>query len=297
MTAQIGTRAALRFGILTLQDAPLPELSQRWRHAEELGFDALYVADHVGDYRDLKGFWLDGWTALAYLATETTRIRIGTLVSNPILRHPVLLAKEAVALDHLSDGRLELGVGSGIAGFDHAAMGVDYWAPAERAARFAEYVEVLDGVLRSAGGSYRFRGRFFRTEGTPMHPGPVQRPRPPITVGGQSPTALRIAAALADCWNTHGPFGRSLEDVSAITRRQNRRLDELCRANGRDPSELRRSLLLFDALDAWASPDAFERMVRTFTDDGVEEFVVVWPPEHRLGLLDHIATHVIPALR
>lgn len=101
------TGRGLRFGILCLQDAPVPELANRWRLAGQLGFDLLYVADHTGDYRDLRGYWLDGWTVLTAIAAETTSIRIGTLVSNPILRHPVMLAKAAVAIDHLSSGRLE----------------------------------------------------------------------------------------------------------------------------------------------------------------------------------------------
>jgi alkanesulfonate monooxygenase SsuD/methylene tetrahydromethanopterin reductase-like flavin-dependent oxidoreductase (luciferase family) len=290
-------RTTLRFGMLVPQDAPLPTLVERWRRAEELGFDCVYVADHTADYRNLDGYWLEGWTVLAATAGATSRIRVGTLVSNPILRHPVLLAKEAVAVDQLSGGRLELGIGTGIAGFDHAAMGVDYWQPAERVARFAEYVEVVDGLLRSGSRSFRFAGRWFRTEGVAMSPGPVQRPRPPITVGGQSPTVLRVAAERADCWNTHGPFGAGAEEIFEITARQNQRLDELCRARGRDPAEVRRSLLLVDALDAWASPDALEGIVTRFTEAGVREFVVFWPPEDRVGLLERAGAEVLPRLR
>lgn len=288
------TGRGLRFGILCLQDAPVPQLADRWRLAEQLGFDLLYVADHTGDYRDLRGYWLDGWTVLAAMAAETTRIRIGTLVSNPILRHPVMLAKAAVAIDHLSSGRLELGIGTGIAGFDHAAVGVPYWSPKERVSRFREYIEVVDDVLRSSG-TYEFRGRWFNTNGTAMTPSPVQRPRPPITIAGQSPTVMRVAADRAECWNTHGPFGWTAEDILHLTRRQNEELDRLCAANGRDPSQLRRSLLLHDALDAWSSPDAFERIVSRFAAAGVEEFVVFWPPAGRLDLLEK-ATEVIAEL-
>ena len=103
-------REAVRFGIEVPQDAPFPTLVERWQRTEELGFDHLWVADHSadtrtdssGDYRDLDGTWFDGWTVLAVMAKETTRIRIGTLVSNPVLRPPALLAKEALTLDHLS---------------------------------------------------------------------------------------------------------------------------------------------------------------------------------------------------
>jgi alkanesulfonate monooxygenase SsuD/methylene tetrahydromethanopterin reductase-like flavin-dependent oxidoreductase (luciferase family) len=287
---------ALRFGVLVLQDAPLPELVGRWRLLEQLEFDALYVADHTADYRDVGGYWLEGWTVLTAMAQATERVRIGTLVSNPILRHPALLAKAAAAVDNVSGGRLELGIGTGIAGFDHAAMGVPYWPIKERLARFAEYVEVVDGVLRSDG-TYSFAGRFMSTENTAMNPRPVQRPRPPITLAGQSPSVLKVAARRADCWNTHGPFGASGDEILALTARQNRRLDGLCAEQGRDPRQVRRSLLMLDPLDAWSAADAFERIVSQFAEAGIREFVAFWPPEDRMDLLERVAGQVIPALR
>ena len=287
----------LKFGILVPQDASFPTLVKRWRRAEESGFDHLWVTDHAGDYRNLDGYWFDGWTALTAMAAETTRIRIGTLVSNPILRPPALLAKEAVTLDHLSGGRLELGIGTGIAGFDHAAMGIDYWSPRERAARFSEYVEIVDGLLRSPSRTYAFEGRYYRTRVAPMVPPPVQRPHPPITVGGQSPTVLRVAAERADCWNTHGPFGLGVDEILKITGQQNDRLDEMCTALGRDPGKLRRSLLLFGALDAWVRPDALETVVMRFRDVGISEFIVFWPASEQLELFERVVAEVIPALK
>lgn len=289
--------AELRFGIVVHQDAPLPMLVERFRRAEALGFDAAYVCDHSRDYRHPGGYWLDGWTVLAALAGETSKIRLGTLVSNPILRSPVLLAAQAVAVDHLSGGRLELGIGTGIAGFDHDAMGVPYWSPAERAARFAEYVQVVDGLLRDRAGAFVFEGRYHATKGVAMNPTPLQQPRPPITLGGQSPTVLRLAATHADCWNTHGPFDHDADSIFEVTRRQNRHLDELCRAASRDPRELRRSLLLHAALDAWASPDAFEANVTRFVDAGMREFVAFWPADDATALLEKTAVDVLPNLR
>ncbi len=121
------TPHALRFCVQVPQDAPYAELRDRWRRCEELCFDAVYVADHVRDPRDLGAYWLDGWTTLAALAEATSTIRVGVLVSSPILRDPAVLARAAVSIDHLSGGRLELGLGTGVAGFDHAAVGVPYW--------------------------------------------------------------------------------------------------------------------------------------------------------------------------
>jgi len=295
----------VRFGIEVPQDAPFPTLVERWQRTEELGFDHLCVADHSadtrtdssGNYRDLDGTWFDGWTVLAVMAKETTRIRIGTLVSNPILRPPALLAKEALTIDHLSGGRLELGIGTGIEPLDHATMGLDYWPPQERVDRFSEYVEAVDGLLSSPSRAYAFEGRYYRTREAAMGPPPVQRPRPPITVGGQSPTALRVAAQRADCWNTAGPLGVGMDRILETTLQQNELLDEMCVAFGRESTELRRSLFMVGALDAWASPDAVEQIVNRFGEIGIGEFVLFWPPDERLDLFEHVATEVIPALR
>jgi alkanesulfonate monooxygenase SsuD/methylene tetrahydromethanopterin reductase-like flavin-dependent oxidoreductase (luciferase family) len=280
-----------RFGVLVLQDAPFPTLAERWRRVEELGFDQLFVADHTGDYRDTPGgFWFDGWTVLAAMAAHTTNIRIGTLVSNPVLRPPAVLAKAAVTVDHLSDGRLELGIGTGIAPFDHAATGTESWSAGERSGRFAEYVEVVDGLLRGAGRPYSFDGRWYRSREASTVPGPLQRPRPPIIVAGQSPTVLRVAAARADAWNTHGPFGAGLDEIVKITRSQTRQLDELCAAAGRDPASLRRSLFLFAALDPWTSDVEPAAVIERFAEQArIAEFVVSWPGDDRVGDLERLA--------
>jgi alkanesulfonate monooxygenase SsuD/methylene tetrahydromethanopterin reductase-like flavin-dependent oxidoreductase (luciferase family) len=287
----------LRFGVYIVQDAPLDVLRRRWREAEELGFDDIWLADHTRDFRSSSGYWLDAWIVLGIMAVETTRVRIGTLVSNPILRPPAVLARLAATVDNLSGGRLELGIGTGIAGFDHDATGTPYWPIAERLARFAEYVTIVDELLCRAPGPVSYEGTFHRSVGLGLEPPPVQRPRPPLTVGGQSPAVLRVAAERADCWNTHGPFGRSVEEILDLTRRQNGRLDELCRSVGRDPAGLRRALLLYDALHAWSTPGAFETTVSAFSEAGISEFVVFWPEEDRRGLFERAALESMPAFR
>ncbi len=282
-----------RFGVLLNQDAPLSELRERWRRIEEMGFDQIFVADHSGDYRNLGGTWFDGWTVLAAMATDTGQVRIGTLVTNPILRGPALLAKEAVTVDHLSGGRLELGIGTGIAPFDHAAVGSDPWPPKERLGRFVEYVEIVDGLLRGAGRPYSFEGRWYRAEGAPTAPAPVQQPRPPIMVAGQSPTALRVAAERADAWNTHGPFGATLDEIVGLTRRQNASLDERCTAAGRDPGDVRRSALLFGPLDPWTSKVEATEIVERFAGAGISEFVVSWPSARHRGAFERFAADLL----
>ncbi len=290
--------AELRFGVLVLPDAPLSELERRWRTVEQWGFDAVYVADHSRDYRNLQGHWFDGWTVLALMAQATTAIRIGTLVTNPILRSPLLTAKAAVTVDHISGGRLELGIGTGIAPFDHAAAGVPYWPAKERVERYREYVEVLDGLLRSASRAFSYEGRYHRASDVALVPPPVQQPRPPIIIGGQSPTVRRVAAARGDGWNTHGPFGLGVDDILEVTARQNRELDEWCVELGRDPGVLRRSLLLFDALDPWGSPDLLAPLVERFAAVGMQEFIVFWPDSaEQLAVFDKVAADVLSRLR
>jgi alkanesulfonate monooxygenase SsuD/methylene tetrahydromethanopterin reductase-like flavin-dependent oxidoreductase (luciferase family) len=139
----------LRFGVLVVPDAPFPTLAERWRRGEELGFDFLFVADHYRHTRDPSLTWFEGWTVLAAMALQTSRVRIGPLVANPILRGPAVLAKAAAAVDHLSNGRLELAIGKGAEEFDHQAPGTRLWSPRERAARFREYIQVVDGALRN----------------------------------------------------------------------------------------------------------------------------------------------------
>jgi alkanesulfonate monooxygenase SsuD/methylene tetrahydromethanopterin reductase-like flavin-dependent oxidoreductase (luciferase family) len=153
----------------------------------------------------------------------------GTLVSNPVLRGPTLVAKAAHAVDQLSGGRLELGVGMGVEVFDHWEMGVSVWPAAERAARFREYVEIVDGVLRSWAEPFSFEGRYYRTRDAALAPAPVQRPRAPLTVGGRSPTLRSVAAEFADCWSTYGlPGEGSISEIAATTRRRNAELNERC---------------------------------------------------------------------
>jgi alkanesulfonate monooxygenase SsuD/methylene tetrahydromethanopterin reductase-like flavin-dependent oxidoreductase (luciferase family) len=288
---------ALRFGVMIFPDAPISDLTSRMRQAEEWGFDQLVLPDHIGDLRNLSGAWHDSWTLLAVAATVTHRIRIGALVGNPILRPPAVVAKQALTLDHLSTGRLDVGLGAGIFAFDHDATGTPTWQAKERMQRFDEYTQIVDGVLRGAGVPFNFDGQWLWAHAVPTAPGPVQQPRPPIVVGGQSPTILRVAAKRADVWNTHGPLHVSLDDLVTITGKQNRQLDDLCTTAGRDPRTLRRALTLFGAADPWSAPVTLDQIVDRFTRVGIEEFVIHWPSIHRSTELERLSLELIPTLR
>jgi alkanesulfonate monooxygenase SsuD/methylene tetrahydromethanopterin reductase-like flavin-dependent oxidoreductase (luciferase family) len=270
---------ATTFGLAVDVDAPFPELVQRARTAEALGFEALYVPDHSRPWRHDPlpgGLWFDAWTVLAAFAAETVTIRVGTLVSNPVLRPPDLLVREALSADHLSSGRLQLGIGTGIAGFDHEATGTPYWPLKERLARFREYVAFVDGGLRAPGGSFTVSGRFFTGRLTGLPP-PVQSPRLPITVAGASKVVRAVAVEQAECWNTHGAFGVAPEDLVDHLTGLNADVSARCEAAGRDPSSLRRSVLLFGSLSPWSRPGRLAELAELMTTIGYEELVVFWP--------------------
>jgi alkanesulfonate monooxygenase SsuD/methylene tetrahydromethanopterin reductase-like flavin-dependent oxidoreductase (luciferase family) len=295
----------LRFGCIVLQNRPLPELVQRWREVERLGLDSLWIADHLGSAARPDWPWYEGWTTLAAMAHETATIRIGTLVASITLRAPALMAKQAVTVDHLSGGRLELCIGAAGAALDHELVGESPWPPRERTERFREYVEVVDRLLRGAPGS--FDGRYYRVADFPLTPPPVQRPRPPLTIAAWSPRNIRLAAEVGDAWNTMGGRGLDTDQGFAAVRRQSEFLDQACAEIGRDPSTIRRSLLLHEfwiAEEPFASEAAFRELVDRYRSTGINEFVFYYPPEEwsrktrvERGLFEQLAAGVMPELR
>ncbi|UJB44937.1 LLM class flavin-dependent oxidoreductase [Streptomyces sp. A1-5] len=284
-----------KFGVMLYPDQPFPVLAERLGWLEELGFDQVFLPDHSADLRDPRHTWFDSWTVLAMAALSTRRIRIGTLVANQILRPPAQLAKQAIALDHMSGGRFELGVGAGLFAWDHHSVGGVPWPPGERVRRFADYLAIVDGVLR--GGVFSHPGTHLWARDVVTVPGSLQSPRLPLIVGGQSPTLVRVAAELADAWNTHGPPGATDKEVLRITTEQNARIDRLASAAGRDPSEIRRAYTIFGPWDPRAGRHGYEEIFERFGTAGVTEFVLDWPGERHAEEFARVAREVIPPLR
>lgn len=295
--AVIPETQVLKFGVLVYPDGGLPDIPRQFRWLEDLGFDQVLVPDHSADLRNRGGPWFDGWSLLPIAAHTTDRIRIGTLVSNPILRPPATLARQALTVDHLSGGRLDLGIGAGIFDWDHHAVGEEPWSPRERAGRFADYTAIVDGILSGTGDPLTYEGQWLHARDVATSPGSIQRPRPTIITGGQSPTVLRISAERADVWNTHGPIVDDPVEILETTARQNRHVDELCLAVGRDPHSLRRSFTSFGPFDVWKSDVSLESVVERFHPIGMTEFVIDPPPRDRLDEFEHLAREVLPALR
>lgn len=280
----------LRFGLCTDQNLPYQTLVERWQYFESLGFDSLWDCDHYVQPSRPTGPYYEGWTLLAALAACTKRARIGVLVSSNTFRHPALLAKEAATVDHISNGRLDLGIGAGWYVPEHEMYGLDFPPPAERVARFRECVEIVDALLRNEVTTYA--GKYYQLQDAAFRPGPVQQPRPPLVLGGSKPKMLRIVAEYADTWNAFG----SVEEM----RERNALLDAQCAAIGRDPKEISRSLYGWASMmgsDSWQSADAFTQIIGAYREAGVNEFILDAPGEDRFPLLERIAADIIPAMR
>ena len=292
----MATHSGLRFGIVTDQVLPFATLVERWQYFEQLGFDSVWDCDQINRLGGSVGPYFEAWTTLAALATRTERIRVGVLVSSNDLRHPALLAQQAVTVDHISNGRLELGFGAGGPRRrpEYERFGFPSLTPGELAERFREAVQVLDSLLRNE--TTTFAGRYYQLNEAFVRPRPVQRPRPPLTLAAQRPRTLRICAEYADAWNCYG----RVEEI----REHNQILDEHCALIGRNPREIRRSLyagperLASQGLpDAWQSPEAFEEVVRRYREVGIDEFIFDQPRPEQFPVLERIARGFIPRLR
>lgn len=165
------------FGIQTIQTWTWLELRDRWTWFESLGFDSLWLPDHFVPTARPEGPMFEAWTLLSALATQVSRVRIGILVSSNTFRHPALLAKQAVTIDHISEGRLELGVGAGWFRDEHEMFGLELQETGELVDRYAEALDLLDRYLGNDVTS--FEGEFYTLREAPNRPAPVQRPRPP----------------------------------------------------------------------------------------------------------------------
>ncbi len=293
----------LRFGIVTLQNVPLEELIKRWQSIDIMGFDSVWVGDHFVNYENPTESWFDGWALLPALACRTSRIRVG-IISSLSLRNPAMLARQALTVDHISNGRLDLGLGAGTTGDvdpSYKMIGVEDWTPPERTARFREVVEIVDQCLRNRVTTYN--GRYYQLENAAMAPPPVQKPRPPITIAAMGKSMLKVAASYAETWNSlGGEFNAPPESIVENLKRQTDFINEYCLKIGRAPATLRRSLLVWgsEALTVFESEEAFREAVNRYRHIGISEFMFFHPqtaPAISSRAFAEIATDVIPELR
>jgi F420-dependent oxidoreductase-like protein len=225
----------LRFGLKNSgQATTIQALRDVWRIADEAGFDHVWDFDHLasigadGTERPVY----EGWTLLAAIAASTQTVRLGCMVTGNTYRHPALLAKMAVTVDHLSGGRLEFGIGAAWAEAEHQMFGIE--GLDHRVGRLRESLEAITSLWTKD--RTTLNGRYYHFKDAIADPKPIQKPHPPIWIGGGGDLMLQVIARYADVWNVSGA---STPDAAAEL---SRKLDDACRKIGRDPGQLRRSV-------------------------------------------------------
>jgi len=273
----------MRFGIdVAQQRMEFAEIVTRVRAAEALGFEGAWGFDHfVPMYGEGPGNCFEGMTTLAALATATTRIRLGLLVTGVTYRHPSVLAAQALTVDHASGGRLELALGAAWYDAEHRQLGIEFPPTGQRFDRLEDTLEVLTRLFTGEVVSYE--GRHVRLDGAQLRPVPVQRPHPPIWVGGSGRRrTLPLAARYADVWHTYG----NPAQLSAL----GGTLDALAADCGRDPASITRASSL-SLSEPW---DEVRRAVAAMADVGVDYLVCGWPSEGG-ARVEEFAARVMPA--
>lgn len=273
----------MRFGIVILPQDPWATARRKWAEAETLGFDHAWTYDHLS-WRTLADQpWGATIPTLVAAAGVTSTIRLGTFVSSPNFRHPVTFAKDVATLDDISGGRVLLGIGSGGTGFDATVLGQQLLSPGQRHARFVEFVELLDELLRfepeGSGGVSR-DGDWFTAVGARMVGAPAQLPRVPFVLAANGPKGLGVVARHASAWVSTGPEGVTGDEWWASVAGLAARLDEAATAAGRDPLTIDRHLSIDSGgLYSLSSVAAFEDTVGRAAELGFTDVIAHWPRE------------------
>jgi len=308
----------IRFGVQTPnQNTTWAELRDTWKEAEALGFDSAWLYDHFAPiFGDIDGPCLEGWTTLAALATETTRMHIGLLVTGNTYRNPALVAKMATTVDQISGGRVILGIGAGWFEQEHEAYGFPFGTPKERAQRLGESLAVITKLWSEDHPT--FHGKYYTLEKAPFAPKNVQKPHPPIVVGGQGKQwIVPLVGRYADGYN-------ALPDVDPDGIRERRKIiADACARAGRAhcPTEVSvmlplvaitkiplagpvvrfgaRAVVKKETARAILadSPDAIAERIRAYADAGVTEVIINLRTPFDHDLLRRFATEVIPRVR
>jgi F420-dependent oxidoreductase-like protein len=275
----------VRFGLdISQHQLTWEQIVARAKLAEDAGLDGVWVFDHFKAlYGDPRGPSFEAWTLLAGLARETSRVRLGTLVTGMTHRHPSVLAAEVVTVDHLSGGRVECAVGAAWNEPEHRELGIPFPSAAERSDRLEEGVQVLRALFTQDEAT--FEGRHYRLDRATYRPRPVQQPHPPIWVGGNGPKrTLPIAGRHADVWHGWADDAAELAGQMAI-------IDRAAEEAGRDPSQILRASSL-SLSEPW---DEVKASYGWMADGGIGYLVLEWPTEGQ-GRLEEFLSSVMPSL-
>ena len=257
-----------------------------WKEGDRIDlYDAGWTFDHLDPiFNDAPGSVFEGWTMLAALSGIVHRVRLGVLVTGNTYRHPAVLANMAATLDVASGGRLEIGLGTGWVEAEHAAYGIPLPSWKERFDRLEETCEILHRLFAEE--TANFDGTFYRIDGANALPKPIQRPHPPIAIGGTGEKrTLRIAALWADQWNLPGGDPDTLRHKVAVLHRH-------CADVGRDPSEIEISA----KINADGDPGALADLVGEFREAGADHIIALFEAPFDPEKLGIVANRVGPVL-
>ncbi|SFW70463.1 LLM class flavin-dependent oxidoreductase [Amycolatopsis australiensis] len=280
------------FGIMT---APMQvgydEIRRVWQEADAVPeLEHAWLFDHLMPIAgDPDGPALEGWTLLSALAAETARLRLGLMVTSNRFRPPAMLAKIATTVDIVSGGRLDFGIGAGsrpshpAARREYDAHGLPYHTQDDAVAALAEACTVIRR-LWTEDEPFDFDGEYVQLKGAFGNPKPVQRPHPPIMIGGRASATLRVVAEHADQWNI--PGGGDIDDLAG----RSRLLDRYCEEIGRDPTEITRSIVL--PVD-YGKPAATREKIGEATGAGFGHVVLNLPSPYPDGVARWVADELI----
>ena len=279
----------ITFGIKTApQHTTYEAILKVWQATDaNQAFDHAWLFDHYAPiHSDVSGPCLEGWTTLAALAAETNRIRLGLMVTGNTYRHPAVLASIAATVDIVSNGRLDLGIGAGWNEYEHESMGIPLYAPGERIRRLDESCQILKQLFTQD--VTTFDGRYYQLKEARREPKPVQKPYPPLLIGGSGEQlTLRVVAKHADIWNfVAGPidvFHHKLDVLNAH-----------CEKVGRDFDDIVLSTQVRVDYDDLSS--ARER-TQTFIDAGATHFVYTLSYPYPDDIVARLADEVVDAVR
>jgi alkanesulfonate monooxygenase SsuD/methylene tetrahydromethanopterin reductase-like flavin-dependent oxidoreductase (luciferase family) len=270
--------APLALSALVLPDRhPPAAFLEDVRQVEQAGLRTVWTYDHLMWPQLKDGPWYACLPLLAAAAARTDRVRLGTQVATPNFRHPVPFAKELMTLDQLTGGRLDVGVGAGVEGPDALVLGDPPRSRRERAERFAEWLRLLDELLRRP--VTTARGEWFAAVEAHQLPGCVQQPRLPFTVAATGPRALALAARYGQAWVTYGPYGPQVaaDDWFGAVAEQSRQLTEALADQGRGPADVRRvAQFALDVRWPFESAERYADTLGRLTELGFAEVTVHW---------------------
>lgn len=295
----------MKFSFWPRPTHPYDRLLALAHHVEQTGWHGLWLADHfMPNAEDTSVPWPEAFTTLSALAAAVPRLRLGTLVAGNTYRHPAVLTKMATTIDHISGGRMVLGIGAGWQENEHRKYGIPFFSVAERLEKLEEACQVVKALTRANSAS--FSGKHYTLDCAPLEPKPIQSPLPLLVGGGGEKVTLRITAQYADEWNVWGTLETAKRKIEI--------LDQHCLRLQRDPATLRRTIvaLVFLTDDhkfalkmrqntqatVAGSVSELQEIFGAYAELGVDEFIV---PDFNLGsrpeeVLSQLSEDVFPAL-